>query len=83
MNAQQEKPFKIAKADTDWNKYITYWKKYGKEELPNALANYLLPVPVLQEQLNVVATYADNSSVEEYIKSLTILIMELPEYQLA
>jgi uncharacterized protein (DUF1800 family) len=82
MNASQEKPFKIARADTDWDKYISYWKKHAKEELPKNLAGYLLPVTISQEQLGLIVSYADNSSDDEYIKSLTILIMELPEYQL-
>lgn len=79
----REKPFKIAKADTDWSRYVAYWGKYGKAELPGALAGYLLAVPISKGQLAIIASYADDRSPEEYIKSLTILMMELPEYQLA
>jgi len=40
-------------------------------------------VTLSQDQLKQVIKFADNDSMDEYIKSLTILLMELPEYQLA
>ena len=83
METQPAKRFSIGKVDTDWTEYLNYWKKYKKEELPAALAGYLVGVPISAQQLKQVTTFADNDSIEEYIKSLTILLMELPEYQLA
>ncbi len=83
METQPAKRFSIGKVDTDWTEYLSYWKKYKKEELPVALAGYLLAVPISAQQIKQVTTFADSDSIEEYIKSLAILLMELPEYQLA
>ena len=82
MDTEPAKPFRIGKAEVDWSAYLAYWKEYKKEELPGAIAMYLLPFSVSPDQLKQLAGYADNDSDDEYIKSLTILIMELPEYQL-
>jgi uncharacterized protein (DUF1800 family) len=76
------KQFRVGRADVDWTSYIAFWKKYKKEEWPSAIAAYLLPTEVQQEQLQLLSTFADRDSDDEYIKSLTILLMELPEYQL-
>ena len=82
-DSQSAKPFKVGKIDTDWSAYNAYWKKYNKQELPQVIGDYLLPIPISQEQIKQVSAFADADSIEEYIKSLTILFMELPEYQLA
>ena len=82
METQPVKPFRVGKADADWSAYIAFWKQYKKEGLPQAIAAYLLPVPLTQQQIVQVISFADNDTVDEFIKSLTILFMELPEYQL-
>ena len=82
MNRQDDRPVSRFKADVDWTAYINYWKKYNKEDMPEAIAGYLMNTPPGRARLQEVLTYTDHDSVEEYIKSLTILLMELPEYQL-
>jgi uncharacterized protein (DUF1800 family) len=82
MHTQPAKRFQVGKVDTDWTAWLAYWKSYKKEELARAIADYLLTVPVSADKLKQVTVYADNDSTDEYIKSLTILLMELPEYQL-
>lgn len=67
----------------DWTNYLAYWKKQQKEKLPVTLANFLLQIPVPDELLKEVAATADKGSDDNYIKSLTVLLMKLPEYQLA
>lgn len=74
--------FNLARAHPDWDHYVTYWKQQPQQTLPEALAAYLLPVRLPQQQLDVLKQFADKDTPEEYIKSLTILLMELPEYQL-
>ena len=83
MNTQPSKPFRTGKADVDWSSYLAYWKQYKRADVARALCNYLLQVPVSDAQLKEVVTYADSSNDESYIKSLTILLMGLPEYQLS
>jgi uncharacterized protein (DUF1800 family) len=82
-DGQPPKPFKVGKVDVDWTSYVAYWSKYNTEELPVAMAGYLLPAPLSAGKLKDLLSFADNSSPAAYIKSLTILLMELPEYQLA
>lgn len=77
-----DQPLTVGKVTVDWNKYIGYWKKQSKEQLPGALAHYLLHVPMTAEQMTMIADNADKSSDEAYIKSLTVLMMEQPEFQL-
>ena len=82
IDTQTTKPFKVGKVDVDWSNYMAYWKKYKKDELPQALVNYLLTSPLSAGKLADLCSFADNDNDEEHIKSLTILLMELPEYQL-
>lgn len=82
-NAEKGKYFRIGKAEADWSGYLAAWQKVAKDDLPRALANYLLPSAITDAQLKEVCSFADKDSNDEYVKSLTILLMELPEYQLA
>ncbi len=81
-DSQPAKPFRVGRADADWSAYLAHWKEYKEEELPQAIAAYLLPGPLSRQQISQVVSFADKDSIEEYIKSLTILFMELPEFQL-
>ena len=83
IDKQNGKNFKVGRIDVKWDEYLLFWKKVGKEQLPGALAGFLLLVPVSNNTLNNVISFADKTTDEAYIKSLTILIMELPEYQLS
>jgi len=74
--------FNLARAHPDWSNYVNYWKQQPLQTLPEALADYLLPVRLPGEKLEALKQFADKDTPEEYIKSLTILLMELPEYQL-
>ncbi len=82
METQPVKQFRVGKVQADWTAYLAHWKEYKNDELPQAIAAYLLPVPLTQQQITQVTSFADNDSIDEFIKSLTILFMELPEYQL-
>ena len=79
---QRQKPFKIGNASAEWEPYLAHWRGVDKDDLPATLSAYLLQVPVTREQLNDVVSFTDKSSDDAYIKSLTIRLMELPEYQL-
>ncbi len=81
-DTQPTKQFKVGRVDADWCAYLAYWKVYKMEDLPEAIAAYLLPGTISKQRLADVTAFADEDRIEEYIKSLTILLMELPEYQL-
>jgi len=75
--------FRTGNMMVNWDTYLGFWKKYPKDNLPDSLASFLLPVSIGTKQLQEVDGFADKASDESYIKSLTILLMALPEYQLA
>jgi uncharacterized protein (DUF1800 family) len=82
-NSEKGKYFRIGKAVADWSGFLAAWKNVSKDDIPRALTSYLLPSAITDMQLKEVCSFADKDSDEEYVKSLTILLMELPEYQLA
>jgi uncharacterized protein (DUF1800 family) len=79
---QPQQHFKVGVVTPDWTSFTDFWKQYKQEELPQQMANYLLNVPVNDNILKEVNNFADKDTPDEYIKSLMILFMKLPEYQL-
>ena len=79
---QESETFRVGQVAADWTAYLDYWMKQDRDRLPEILADYLLPVQVAPSLLQKLTKFADTDSQEEYIKSLTILLMEMPEYQL-
>ena len=78
-----EQNFKIGKVQPDWNAYLDYWKKYSESELPLKLSEYLLCTKINPSQLEDIVSFSKRNKKEDFIKTLTIRMMELPEYQLA
>lgn len=70
------------KATVNWEPYLKAFEGVKEEDLPEMVASTLLVYvpPQFNEQL--VNKYTDTSSRENYIKTLTIDIMSMPEYQL-
>ncbi len=70
------------KASVNWDPYIRSFDGVATGDLPMAVADTLLvnlPGKVDSRLLN---NYADTSSRENYIKTLSIDLMSTPEYQL-
>jgi uncharacterized protein (DUF1800 family) len=83
--AQQDRShtFTVGKvASVDWDSFLTFWKNYKRENIAGEMAGLLLPFPISKERISSVESLADKTSDENYIKSVAILLMELPEYQL-
>lgn len=72
---------KKVKATIDWNPYIQGFSEVPRENLANEIAGILLQQ---SNQINrpMLEKYADSSSRENYIKTVTIDVMSTPEYQL-
>jgi uncharacterized protein (DUF1800 family) len=75
--------FKIGKTATDWTAYLEHWKKAGKDVMPAQIADFLLTGSLPDAQLQDAISFATRDTDEDFIKTLTIRIMELPEYQLS
>lgn len=82
QNANPGKNVRIGQAVADWNNHIVAWKEYSMAELPKAMAEYLLPVAVSDAQQKALLQFCDRDNEEDYIKSISILLMGMPEYQL-
>lgn len=75
--------FRVGKVAADWSGWLERWQKTGEDALPAEMAGYLLPVPLSRQHSETIARFADRKTPERYIKSVTILLMSLPEYQLS
>jgi len=81
-NAKHGQHFRVGAVDADWTNYIEHFNTCATTNLPDAIAHMLLPRQPDPEQIKSIERFADKDTREQYIKSLTILIMGLPEYQL-
>lgn len=82
QSTSPNKNVRIGQAVADWSNHIVAWKGYNRTELPKAMSEYLLPVAVSNAQLDALLQFCDRDNEEDYIKSLSILLMGMPEYQL-
>ncbi|WP_295121705.1 DUF1800 domain-containing protein [uncultured Chitinophaga sp.] len=72
---------KKVNAQIDWKPYVDGYSKVPREELADAIAGTLL---LKNKSLDkgFLDKYADSSTRENYIKTVTIDVMSTPEYQL-
>jgi hypothetical protein len=69
-------------AQINWPIYIDNFAKVERPNLMAAMQNFLIQPLKLQTTLSTVEKFANQNSREEYIKSCTMALMSLPEYQL-
>ncbi|MGH2642540.1 MAG: DUF1800 domain-containing protein [Chitinophagaceae bacterium] len=65
----------------NWDSYLNSFKDIPENQLPTAIADALL-TDAQKADSTLLNKFADSSSTENYIKSLSIDIMSSPEYQL-
>ncbi len=82
VGGEKPKQFRVGKVNVEWKPYVDQWKTMRQDLLPQAIASYLLPWQLSPEQMATINSFADKDNTEDYIKSISILIMELPEFQL-
>jgi uncharacterized protein (DUF1800 family) len=69
-------------AEIDWSKYFTLFNAIPKEQLYDTLEALILQTKAGSINKNAVMVTVNNSSRDEYLKTLTITLMSTPEYQL-
>jgi uncharacterized protein (DUF1800 family) len=69
------------KADIDWSAFYGAFKDTSKDQLITEMSAVLLQVPT-KMNAELLKSYADQQSRENYIRSVTIRLMSTPEYQL-
>lgn len=67
--------------DVDWNAYTTNFLNVPREKLIREMSASLLQVKP-SFKTDIVTSYADNRSKENFIRTATIRMMSTPEYQL-
>jgi hypothetical protein len=70
----------MVNVDIDWPAYINQFNKVKKEVLPEKMATALILKGMID--LNLLNQYLEKESRENYIRSLTISMMSIPEYQM-
>jgi hypothetical protein len=68
-------------ADVDWSSYYAGFKPVAREKLIPEISKLLLQSPAGINE-DVLKKYADASSRESFIRTVTIQLMSTPEYQL-
>lgn len=76
------KTFEAGNARPDWTAWVAYWGRQDNSRLPELMAQFLLPVAISPARLQELNRFTDKDSPEKWIRSLTIRLMMLPEYQL-
>ncbi|MEO8666645.1 MAG: DUF1800 domain-containing protein [Ignavibacteria bacterium] len=83
LSIQEKKQYKQLKTKTDLTDFINRFSKYDNDNLIDKLSDYLLQANLTKETKAIVNKYADPSSKENLIESLTLRLLSLPEYQLS
>jgi uncharacterized protein (DUF1800 family) len=68
-------------ARISWDRYTKHFESIPREGLFNAIAGTLLQAP-LQVPAATVSAFADSNARESFVKSATLRVMCLPEYQM-
>lgn len=69
-------------ADVAWEKYTSFFARTKREDLVNRIAGILLQTYTAVDP-SLVKTYADETSREHFIRSVTLQLMSTPEYQVS
>jgi uncharacterized protein (DUF1800 family) len=73
---------KNIQATADWKAVLHVFSKVKPTQLINSLADWLLPYPLEEAQKKLIESRIDHSTPESTIRSISIALMTLPEYQL-
>lgn len=66
----------------DWTPYINAFTNVKDENLYEAVLNYLIQTPNPQFKESTITKYIVKDTRESFIKSLTVALMSVPEYQM-
>ncbi|MFT3703179.1 MAG: DUF1800 domain-containing protein [Agriterribacter sp.] len=72
---------KLIKATINWQAYTKYFDNIPKDQLVGTIINVLFSSPGTIS-VDLIKQYADITSREDFIKTATVRLMSLPEYQL-
>ncbi len=73
---------RVLQATADWPPLLRHFSAVPDRQLLPELAAYLLPIPLSETQKALVQSRADKTNRESLLKSLSLALISLPEYQL-
>jgi len=76
------RPDRRMNATANWTGLTAAFGEVSPDRLPEELAQLLLPLPLSPAQRAALPRQGAGASREEYLKSLTLALLSLPEYQL-
>jgi len=82
QSKNEKKKYKLMSTKTDLVSYIKEFSKFDDEEILSNLSEYLIQSDLSKETKKTILSYSDNSSKENFIESLTLRLITLPEYQI-
>ena len=81
LKTKKGKGLKIFSAEIDWTGYTNLFSELPKEKIIDTMAGILLQTGIAVPQ-ELIRQHADVSSRDSFIKSATMRMMSLPEYQM-
>jgi uncharacterized protein (DUF1800 family) len=81
LNAMAKGGFQV-RANVDWEKYAKQFDGVPREQLYNVIEAVVLQTKQSSVNDSAVKSIVDNSTRENYIKTVTVALMSTPEYQL-
>ncbi|GAB4093842.1 DUF1800 domain-containing protein [Flaviaesturariibacter terrae] len=72
---------RVLNTHIEWDRYTKQYGDVPRAQLLDVISGHLLQTP-LRVPASAIAAFADDSSREAYVKSATLKLMSLPEYQL-
>ncbi len=84
VDMQQSQPKKLGNfaVTPDWATYINAFNDVKDENLYQAISEYLIQTPTPQFKEETISKYIVKDTRESFIKSLTVALMSVPEYQM-
>jgi len=81
---QQQPQHKQGKleATADWTDFLNAFKDVSDDNLFDAISEYLIQVPTPDYKKETIMKYVKKDTREEFIKTLAITLMSVPEYQM-
>jgi hypothetical protein len=77
-----EREFDNIASQVDWEAYAKLFNDKKNEEIFDHLANYLLQIPILHKQKEIIIRHSDKGSKSEFVKNISLALTALPEFQL-
>jgi uncharacterized protein (DUF1800 family) len=69
-------------ATTDWTEFVSAFKDVSDDNLFDAISEYLIQCPNPSFKKETILKYVKKDTKEDYIKTLAITLMSVPEYQM-